>query len=75
MNVQGVPFLWYSLFFFVYSNGKKEHLDENNFRRSYGNFFETTILRSYLISAMFKVLSLQVRGIGELCSGGEFIWH
>ena len=40
--------------FFLRTNGKNEHLDENEFRHSYGNY--------YLISAIFKVLSQQLRG-------------
>ena len=27
------------------TNGKKEHLDENDFRRCYGNFFESVTLK------------------------------
>ena len=39
---------------------KKEHLDEKNFHQSYGN--EVLFLKSYLIIAMFKVFSRQLRG-------------
>ena len=31
--------------FFFRSNGKKEHLDENNFRHGYGNYFKSAILK------------------------------
>ena len=27
------------------NNGKKEHLDQNDFRHGYGNYFESTILK------------------------------
>ena len=31
--------------FFVRSNNKKEHLDENDFRHCYGNYFRSVILK------------------------------
>ena len=40
---------WYSVFpfiFFVFrTNGKKEHLDENDFRKSFSNYFKSAILK------------------------------
>ena len=34
------------IFTFLFrSNGKKEHLDENDFRNGYGNYFESAILK------------------------------
>ena len=72
-------------FFLFRFNCTEEHLDENNFRHCYGNFFENTVLECtwsqlcstfwnvldhsyiqrserYLITAMFNVLSQQLRG-------------
>ena len=58
--------LWYfacllPLFLFR-TNGKKGHLDLNGFRHCYGNFFRKWHSASYLIIAMFKVLSQKIRG-------------
>ena len=57
---------WYSVFscfiFLFRSNGKKEHLDENDFRHGYGKLFPKFSSDSYLISVIFKVLSQQLRG-------------
>ena len=51
------------IFFVFRTNGKKEHLDENNFCHWYGNFFESAVLKfSYLIAAMLKVFSRQFGG-------------
>ena len=40
---------WYSVFsfllFFFRTNGKNGHLDENDFRHGYGNYFESAILK------------------------------
>ena len=55
---------FFSLFFFFFlkkNNGKIEQLDENNFRRCYGNFFLKVSFQKYLITAMFKVLFQQLR--------------
>ena len=51
--------MFFHVFVFVFlfrTNGKKEHLDENDFRQGYGNCFESAILK-------VKVLSQQLRGI------------
>ena len=40
----------------------REQLDETDLRRCYGNFFSKASFRTYLITAMFKVLSQQLRG-------------
>ena len=57
---------WYSgyslLLLLFRTNGKKGHLDENRFRRCYGNFFWKWHSESYLITAMFRVPSQQLRG-------------
>ena len=57
---------WYSaclsLLFSFRTNGKKGHLDENDFRQCYGNFSQKWYFESYLITAMFKVPSQQLRG-------------
>ena len=51
------------IFYFLFrNNGKREQLDGNDFRRCYGNFFSKLSFRKYLITAMFKVLSQQLRG-------------
>ena len=39
----GIPYI--HLYFLFRTNGKGEHLDENNFRHSYGNYFESAILK------------------------------
>ena len=43
------------------SNGKKRHLDANDFRHCCGNFFGNCNSESYLITTMFKVPSQQLR--------------
>ena len=38
----------FRIFIFIFlfrTNGKKEHLDENDFRHGYGNYFESAILK------------------------------
>ena len=47
---------------FVQNQGKKEDLDENDFRRCNGNFFRKMHSESYLITTMFKFPSQQLRG-------------
>ena len=44
------------------SNDKKRHLDANDVRHCYGNFFRKWHSESYLITAMFKVPSQEIRG-------------
>ena len=44
------------LFFLFRINGKKEHLDENDFRHGYGNCFESSVLK-VTWHQMFQVLS------------------
>ena len=44
----------------VFVNGKKEHMDENDFRHCYGNFIRKQHSESYLITAMFKVPSQEL---------------
>ena len=57
-----IPFLWYSIFlFFCLEEQKKEHLDESNFCHSYGNYFETTVLKVTWYQ-FFKDLSSQLPG-------------
>ena len=53
------------LLFLFRANGKKRHLDEND--HCYGNFFRkchssSRFHSSYLITAILKVLSQQLRG-------------
>ena len=43
------------------TNGKKEHLDENDFRHSYVFFFRKCRFESYFITEMFTGLSQQLR--------------
>ena len=62
-----LTFEWYEddmafllLLFLFRTNGKKgRHLDENDFRHCYGNFFRKRHSESYLITAMLKVPSQQ----------------
>ena len=35
----------FSFIFLFRANGKKEYLDENDFRHGYGNYFESAILK------------------------------
>ena len=56
---------WYSaclLLFLFRTTGEKGHLDKNDFRQCYGNFFRNWHSERYLITAMFKVPSQQTRG-------------
>ena len=50
------------LLLFFRTNGKKEHLIKNGFRHCYDNVFRKWHFESYLITAMFKVPSQQIRG-------------
>ena len=50
------------IFFLFRINGKREQLNESNFRCCYGNFFPKVSFRKCLITAMFKVLSQQLQG-------------
>ena len=49
-----------SIFIFRLEPTVREQLDENDFRRCYGNFFQSTILK-LLDLAMFKDLSHQLQ--------------
>ena len=49
------------IIFLFRTNGKKGHLGENDLRHCYGNFFRKLYSESYLITAMFKVPSKQLR--------------
>ena len=49
------------IFIFCLEPTEREQLDENDFRHYYGNFSEAPFWK-YLITAMFKVLSKQLRG-------------
>ena len=48
-------------FFLFRTNSKKEHLDVNNFRHGYGIIFQKCYSESYLILALFKVLSQKLQ--------------
>ena len=44
------------------TNGRKEHLDENDFRQDYGNYFKSAILKvTWYRLCMFKVRSQHLR--------------
>ena len=64
--LNGMKMTWYSacllLLILFRTNGKKGHLDENDFRHYDANFFQKWHSESYLITAMFKVPSQQIRG-------------
>ena len=49
-------------FFCLEPNGKKVHLNENDFHQSYGNYFKKFYFGSYFVSAVFKDLSQYLRG-------------
>ena len=53
----------FNFYFFVFrTNGKKEHLDENNFCDGYSNFYESAAVKvSHLMIAMFKVFFSTIR--------------
>ena len=59
--LNGVKTTWYSacslLLSLFRTNGKKEHLDENNFRHCYGNFFRKWNSESYLITCSKSLLN------------------
>ena len=64
-----LTFEWYEdgMVFYVFIflsriNGKKGHLDENNFRHYYGHFFQKWHSECFVITVMFKVPSQQIRG-------------
>ena len=53
-----------SLLLFLFRTNRKEgHLDENDFCHFYGIFFRKWHSESYLITAMYKVPSQQLRGM------------
>ena len=64
--LNGMKMSWYSacllLLFLFRANGKKGHLDEHDFRHCYGSFFRKRHSESYVITAMVKVPSQQIRG-------------
>ena len=37
--------MYFHFFYFFRNNGKKEHLDKNDFRYGYGNYFESATLK------------------------------
>ena len=41
----GIPCFHFFFFFLFRSNGKNEHLDENDFRHGYGNYFKSAVLK------------------------------
>ena len=57
----GIPCVRFYFLLFT-TNGKKGHLDENDFRYCYGNFFLKSHSESYLITAIFRVPSQQLQG-------------
>ena len=61
----------FSIFFFLFrSNGKKEHLDENDFGHDYGIYFENA---TDMFTDMFKVLSQQFGGTLTMAFGRHLI--
>ena len=64
--LNGLKMTWYSLclllLFLFRTNGKKGHLDENDLRHCYDNFFRKWHSESCLITAMFKLPFHQLRG-------------
>ena len=43
---EGATVFRISIFIFLFrTNGKKEHLDENDFRHGYGNYFDSATLK------------------------------
>ena len=64
--LNGMKMSWYSacllLLFLFRANGKKGHLDEHDFHHYYGSFFWKRHSERYVITAMFKVPSQQIRG-------------
>ena len=61
----GIPCFYFIFYFFLFrSNDKKEHLDQNNFRHGYGNYFKSAVLKVtwyQQCSAIFKYLSQQLQ--------------
>ena len=57
----GIPS--FHLYFLLRNKGKREQVDENDFGRCYGHFFffKKVPFEKYLITAMFKNLSQQLR--------------
>ena len=41
----GIPCFHFLFFFLFRSNGKKEHLDENDFRHGYDDYFRSAVLK------------------------------
>ena len=56
----GIP--CFHFYFLFRSNGKREQVNENDYRRYYGNFFFLKVsFQKYLITVIFKILSQQLR--------------
>ena len=53
--------LCFHFYFLFRNNGIREQLDQNDFRRCYGNFFPKVPFWKYLITTMFKVISQQLQ--------------
>ena len=49
------------IFNFCLETTVREQVDENDFRPCYGTFFSKVSFKKYLITAMFKVFSQQLR--------------
>ena len=49
----GIPRFYFLLFLFR-SNDKKEHLDKNDFRHGYGNYFKSAVLKVTILQS-YKV--------------------
>ena len=66
LPLYGMKMPWYSacsVFLFLFrTNGKKGRLDENNFCQCYVFFSKVVLWKWYSGTAMFKVLSQQLRG-------------
>ena len=53
----------FCVFIFLFrSNGKKKHLDENNFRHGYGNYFKSAVLKITLFQLSSTFFLKQLRG-------------
>ena len=61
------------LFFLFRSNGKNEHLDENNFRHVHGNYFKSAVLKVTWLQLCFLKITRHIgNGIWKILYSWRF---
>ena len=65
------------IFYFLFrSNGKKEHLDENNFHHGYDNYFKSAVLKVTWFQRSFSAIARHIdNGIWKIFYSWRFYGH